>query len=85
MQSPVSSRRFARDGPSRAAHNAVVGDPQTRAGGYPIFASSAATMRSAQSARSVPPATQKPCTLQTTGFSLCSRLMKPRTLRIIIW
>ena len=34
---------------------------------------------------SVPPATQKPCTLQTTGFSDQNRLMKPRTLRDIIW
>ena len=34
---------------------------------------------------SVPPATQKPCTLQTTGLSAWKRLMKPRTLRLIIW
>ena len=34
---------------------------------------------------SVPPATQKPWTLQTTGFSEWNRLMKPRTLRDIIW
>jgi len=34
---------------------------------------------------SVPPATQKPCTLQSTGFSEWKRLMKPRTLRDIIW
>ena len=34
---------------------------------------------------SVPPATQKPWTLQTTGFSDRNRLMKPRTLRVIIW
>ena len=34
---------------------------------------------------SVPPATQKPWTLQTTGFSEWKRLMKPRTFRHIIW
>jgi hypothetical protein len=34
---------------------------------------------------SVPPATQKPCTLQTTGLSEWKRLMKPFTLRLIIW
>ena len=34
---------------------------------------------------SVPPATQKPCTLHTTGLSEWNRLMKPRTLRLIIW
>ena len=34
---------------------------------------------------SVPPATQKPCTLQSTGLSEWNRLMKPRTLRLIIW
>ena len=33
---------------------------------------------------SVPPATQKPCTLQTTGLSEWNRLMKPRRLRLII-
>ena len=33
---------------------------------------------------SVPPATQKPWTLQTTGFSLWNRLMKPFTLRLIM-
>ena len=33
---------------------------------------------------SVPPATQYPCTLQTTGFSDQKRLMNPRTLRDII-
>ena len=33
MLSPVSSSRFARAGPSRKAHIAVVGTPQTRAGG----------------------------------------------------
>ena len=32
-ESPVSSSRLARIGPSRAAHIAVVGEPQTRAGG----------------------------------------------------
>ena len=32
---------------------------------------------------SVPPATQKPCTLQTTGLSEWNRLMKPRTLRLM--
>ena len=34
---------------------------------------------------SVPPATQKPWTLQTTGFSEWKRLMNPRTFRHIIW
>ena len=34
---------------------------------------------------SVPPATQKPWTLHSTGFSDQNRLMKPRTLRDIIW
>ena len=34
---------------------------------------------------SVPPATQKPCTLQMTGLSLWKRLMKPRTLRPMNW
>ena len=34
---------------------------------------------------SVPPATQNPWTLQITGFSDQNRLMKPRTLRLIIW
>ena len=34
---------------------------------------------------SVPPATQKPCTLQSTGFSEWNRLMNPRTFRDIIW
>ncbi len=33
---------------------------------------------------SVPPATQNPWTLQTTGLSHSNRLMKPRTLRLII-
>ena len=33
---------------------------------------------------SVPPATQKPCTLQITGLSDWNRLMKPRRLRLII-
>ena len=33
---------------------------------------------------SVPPATQKPCTLQITGLFAWNRLMKPRTLRLII-
>ena len=33
---------------------------------------------------SVPPATQKPCTLQTTGLPQRIRLMKPCTLRLII-
>ena len=33
---------------------------------------------------SVPPATQKPCTLQTTGLPQWNRLMKPATLRLII-
>ena len=33
---------------------------------------------------SVPPATQKPCTLQSTGLSEWNRLMKPRRLRLII-
>ena len=33
---------------------------------------------------SVPPATQKPWTLQTTGLSESSRLQKARTLRRII-
>ena len=33
---------------------------------------------------SVPPATQKPCTLHTTGLSEWNRLMKPRRLRLII-
>ena len=47
-------------------------------------ASSAITSRSEQSAMSVPPATQKPCTLQTTGLSEWNRLMKPRRLRLII-
>ena len=32
---------------------------------------------------SVPPATQKPCTLQTTGLSEWNRLMNPRTLRLM--
>jgi hypothetical protein len=40
--------------------------------------------RSEHKAMSVPPATQKPCTLHTTGLSLWKRLMKPRTLRLII-
>jgi hypothetical protein len=34
---------------------------------------------------SVPPATQKPCTFTITGLSAKKRLMKPRTLRLIIW
>lgn len=34
---------------------------------------------------SVPPAMQKPWTLQTVGFSEWKRLMKPRTFRDIIW
>ncbi len=33
---------------------------------------------------SVPPATQKPCTMHTTGLPHCSRLMKPLTFRLII-
>ena len=33
---------------------------------------------------SVPPATQNPWTLQTTGLFAQNRLMKPRTLRAII-
>ncbi len=33
---------------------------------------------------SVPPATQKPWTLQTTGLPQWNRLMKARTLRAII-
>ena len=33
---------------------------------------------------SVPPATQNPCTMHTTGLPQCNRLMKPRTLRLII-
>jgi hypothetical protein len=33
---------------------------------------------------SVPPATQKPCTMHTTGLPQWNRLMKPRTLRLII-
>ena len=33
---------------------------------------------------SVPPATQKPCTLQTTGLPQWNRLMNPWTLRLII-
>ena len=33
---------------------------------------------------SVPPATQKPCTMQTTGLPAWKRLMKPLTLRLII-
>ena len=47
-------------------------------------ASAAITSRSEQSAMSVPPATQKPCTLQTTGLSAWNSDMKPRTLRLII-
>jgi hypothetical protein len=46
-------------------------------------ASSAITSRSEHSAMSVPPATQKPCTLQTTGLSEWNRLMNPRTLRLM--
>ena len=46
-------------------------------------ASSAITNRSEHSAMSVPPATQKPWTLQTTGLSEWNRLMKPRTLRLM--
>ena len=34
---------------------------------------------------SVPPATQKPCTLHTTGLSAWKSDMKPRRLRLIIW
>ena len=34
---------------------------------------------------SVPPATQYPWTLQSTGFSEWNRLMNPRTFRLIIW
>ena len=34
---------------------------------------------------SVPPATQKPWTLQTTGLSEWNSDMKPRRLRDIIW
>ena len=34
---------------------------------------------------SVPPATQKPWTLQIAGFSEWNRDMKPRRLRHIIW
>ena len=37
--SPVNSILLALSGPSRKVHIAVVGQPQTRAGGYPIFAS----------------------------------------------
>jgi hypothetical protein len=85
IESPVSSRRLALAGPTLPAHSAVVGTPQTRAGGYPIFASSSTTSRSEQRAMSVPPATQNPCTLQTTGFSEWNRLMNPRTFRHIIW
>jgi len=33
---------------------------------------------------SVPPATQKPCTMHTTGLPQRTRLMKPSTLRLII-
>jgi hypothetical protein len=33
---------------------------------------------------SVPPAIQKPCTLQTTGLPQSNRLMKPCALRLII-
>ncbi len=47
-------------------------------------ASSAITSRSQQSAMSVPPATQKPCTLHTVGLSEWKRDMKPRRLRLII-
>jgi hypothetical protein len=39
---------------------------------------SSMTIRSVHSAMSVPPATQKPCTLVTTGLSLWKRAMKPR-------
>ena len=47
-------------------------------------ASSAITSRSLHSAMSVPPATQKPCTLQTVGLSEWNSDMKPRRLRLII-
>ncbi len=43
------------------------------------------TRRSLHSAMSVPPATQNPCTLHTTGLSEWNSDMKPRTLRLIIW
>ena len=52
----------------RYIHIAVVGEPHTRAGGYPMRQSSAHTIRSEQSAKSVPPPTQKPCTCAITGF-----------------
>jgi hypothetical protein len=48
------------------------------------LASDAIISRSLHSAMSVPPATQKPWTLHTTGLPQCTRLMKPRTLRVII-
>src|SRR5215207_4084667 len=63
IRSPVNRSRLARWSPTRNAHSAEVGTPQTRAGGYPMRASSAITSRSAHSAMSVPPATQNPCTL----------------------
>ena len=34
---------------------------------------------------SVPPAMQKPWTLQTTGLLAWNRHMKPRTLRLMPW
>ena len=45
----------------------VGGTPMERTGGKPMLASSAATIRSQCSARSVPPARQFPCTCAMTG------------------
>jgi hypothetical protein len=84
MASPVSSSRFERSSPTRYIHIAVVGEPHTRAGGYPMRQSSLQTMRSLQSARSVPPATQKPWTWATTGFGERHRAMYASTKRDIV-
>jgi len=84
MRSPVSSIRLAFSTPNLATHMAVVGVPHTLAGGYPMRAVSSITRKSAHRAMSVPPATQKPWTLTTTGLSEWNSDMNPLTLRDII-
>ncbi|KAF7594149.1 hypothetical protein BBP40_009998 [Aspergillus hancockii] len=64
----TNSIRLAFSIPTREAHIAVVGQPQTRLGGYPIRAEFAITTRSQHSAISLPPATAAPCTWAMVGL-----------------
>ena len=83
MVSPVSSIRLAFSAPSRYTHMPVVGQPHTRAGMYPMRASSAMTTRSQHSAMSLPPATAWPCTLQIVGLSERNSDVKSSVLRFM--